>query len=405
MKSEDSKTEGRRKALLQRCRELNRRKKRADVVYLAACGTDSLGVTGEKWDSDPWLLGVANGVLDLRTGELRPGRPEYFIRTASPVEWKGREAKAPTWEKFLQSTFAGDSDLIFYLQRLFGYGLTGLIVEHVMIILWGLGRNGKGTLIEVIGVVLGLLAGPIQAELLLEQGRSRSSAGASPDILGLRGKRIVWASETDEGRRLNAGRVKWLTGGDTLTARGLYAKREVTFQPSHLLCLLTNHKPMVDADDFALWQRLHLIPFNVRFVDNPEAANEAPRDPDLKAKLLAEAPGILAWLVAGCLDWQKDGLGVPPAAVAGATNEYRENEDLLNHFIEDECQIGQEIQAQAGHLYEAYKTWAVSGGLRPVSHIKFSEQMGRKFEPRITRNRKFFLGVGLLTPGEAGGEC
>ena len=400
--------EGRRAALLGRCRELHRRRKKDDVLFLAARGADGLGTTGKKWDSDPWLLGLANGVMDLRTGELRPGRPEDFIRTASPVEWKGLEALAPAWEKFLESVFAGNFDLIFYLQRLFGYALTGLTLEHILLVLWGeLGRNGKSTLLEVLGAVLGRLAGPIEAEMLLESGRVRSSAGPSPDMLSLRGKRLVWASESDEGRKLNAGRIKSLTGGDTLTARGMYAKWPEEFQPSHLLCLLTNHRPRVDADDFALWQRLRLIPFNVRFVDNPEEGkNEARKDPDLKAKLLAEAPGILAWLVQGCLEWQLHRLGEPPAAVVAATSEYQEAEDLLNPFIQPECLTGPGMQVQVGHLYEKYKAWALTGGLHPLSLPRFSEKMGRKFECMESRGRKFFIGLGLRTKeGHSPGAC
>ncbi|MFH1885208.1 MAG: phage/plasmid primase, P4 family [Pseudomonadota bacterium] len=397
MKTEDSKAEGRRKAILGRCRELNRRKKRADVLYLAACGADSLGIIGKEWDADPWLLGVKNGVLGLRTGDLRPGRPEDYIRSAAPVEWEGLDAKAPAWDRFLETTFARDFDLIFYLQRLFGYGITGSTQEHVLPVLWGEGRNGKSTFLEVLGAVLGQLAGPIEAEMLLESGRVRSSAGPSPDILKLRGKRLVWASESDEGRKLNAGRVKMLTGGDTITARGVFAKRAEEFQPTHKLFLLTNHRPRADAEDRALWDRLRLIPFNVRFVDHPEGQNEAPRNPGLKEKLLAEAPGILAWLVLGCLEWQRKGLGDPPAAVVAATSEYQEGEDITGHFLEACCILGPGFSVQSGDLFRRYGEWCDESGHKRPNQTTFGKKIGRRFEKgRNSRNAVIYHGVGLL---------
>jgi putative DNA primase/helicase len=234
---------------------------RLNVLYLSAAGENSLGISGEGWDRNPYLIACPNGVIDLEKGEFRPGRPEDYIKTSCPTEWLGEDEPAPRWSRLLEEVFGGDSELIAYVKRLLGYGITGLVIHHILIILWGIGRNGKGTLLEILHFVLGPLVGPIQAELLLEQRNPRSSAGPSPDIMALQGKRIVWASETEEGRKLNTGKVKWLTGGDTLVGRVPYGKREVPFPPSHLLFLLTNFKPRVNAADFAMWQRIHLIPF------------------------------------------------------------------------------------------------------------------------------------------------
>jgi len=129
--------------------------------------------------------------------------------------------------------------------------------------------------------------------------------------MALKGKRIVWASETGEGRHLNIGKVKWLTGEDTITARAPFAKRQITFSPTHTLFLLTNHKPHITADDYAIWQRVHLVPFNLSFIDEPKTEYERKRDPDLSKKLKEEASGILAWLVRGCLSWRIEGLNPP----------------------------------------------------------------------------------------------
>ena len=198
----------------------------------------SLSIKGDELDQNPWLLACKNGVIDLRTGELRPGRPEDYLLKAAPTEWKGINGPAPTWEQALFEIFDGDESIIKYLQRLFGYAITGLTREHVFPILYGKGRNGKGTIVEAICHVLGPLAGSIQSEMLLDQGRVRSSAGPSPDVMALRGLRLAFASETDEGRRFSTARVKWLVGGDTLVGRLPHDKHEIRFRPTHTLFLL-----------------------------------------------------------------------------------------------------------------------------------------------------------------------
>ena len=184
---------------------------------------------------------------------------------------------APRWEKFTLEIMDGDRDRAAYLKRQLGYGISGLTVEHDLTILWGPeGRNGKSSLLEAIGYVLGPLAGPIPGEMLLEQKYPRSPAAPSPDIMVLRGKRLVWASETDEGKNINAGKVKLLTGGDTLTGRDPFGKRQVKFEPTHKLLLLTNFRPHVNPNDNALWERIHLVEFKISFVDRPAGPNQRP---------------------------------------------------------------------------------------------------------------------------------
>ena len=215
--------------LLKRIRALQAKTRKENVLFLARTGGASLGISGEEWDRDPWLLACLNGLIDLRTGEHRPGRPEDFLRTVSPGEWRGLNELAPTWERFLTEIFA-DRELISYVRRLFGYCTTGRATEHVLPILWGKGRNGKGTLLETLAYVLGAYAGQVEAELLLKQKLSRHSGGPTSDLMTLRGKRLVWASETDEGRGLKAGKLKWLTGGDTLTGREVFGRRQISLQ-------------------------------------------------------------------------------------------------------------------------------------------------------------------------------
>lgn len=318
---------------------------------------DRLAVSGDCFDLDPWALACKNGVVNLRTGELRPGIPEEYILRACPHDWKGINEPAPEWVKFLNSTFDDDSDLISFIQRYFGYSITGLNVLRKFAVLHGRGQNGKGVLVELLRFVLGSLAAPIQSELLLDQGRSRSSAGPSPDIMALKGLRMAIASESDEGRRFSSSRVKWLSGGDELVGRSPHAKAETSFMPSHKLFLLTNNKPRASAADFALWERMILIPFQISFVNRaPISENERPADLYLFNKLKSEAPGILAWLVRGCIAWQERGLD-PPPVILDATSLYRREEDYLSDFIEECCEKDPDSKVGASELYDAFCEW------------------------------------------------
>lgn len=366
---------------------------RLNVLYLSAAGENSLGISGEGWDRNPYLIACPNGVIDLEKGEFRPGSPEDYIKTSCPTEWLGEDEPAPRWSRFLEEVFGGDSELIAYVKRLLGYGITGLVIHHILIILWGIGRNGKGTLLEILHFVLGPLVGPIQAELLLEQRNPRSSAGPSPDIMALQGKRIVWASETDEGRKLNTGKVKWLTGGDTLVGRVPYGKREVPFPPSHLLFLLTNFKPRVNAADFAMWQRIHLIPFKFSFVDNPIEPRHRKANPNLLEELKKEGPGILASLYRSFREFQTRGLN-PPPAVLQAVEQYREEEDVVGLFISACCVIASGVKAKGQELYDAYKEWCEKEGRKPMWQVTFGEQL----KSRFAWNKEgviFYFGIGL----------
>jgi len=366
---------------------------RKQVVEFAAQGVGSLGYDGTGWDTTPMVLACPNGVLELATGVFRPGRPSDYIKTACPTPYDPN-AKADAWEQFLLASFDGDADLVGYIRRLLGYAITGCNNEHVLPVFWGKGRNGKGTLLETLASVLGDYVGPVQAEMLLDQGRGRSSAGPSPDIMALRGRRLAWASETKEGRRMDSGKVKWLVGGDTLVGRPPYGRFEIRFAPTHTLILMTNNKPHAPADDFALWQRIHLVPFNLCFVDNPRQPNERKRDRSLVPRLQGEASGILNWLVLGALEWKREGLN-PPAVVRDATDEYRRDEDTLQHFIDECCCIGVYESVGGNHFYEAYKNWCSENEIRPLTGTNF----GRKVSERFTKEKSGvvrYTGVGLL---------
>lgn len=369
----------------------------------------SLDITGDELDQNPWLLGCKNGVINLRTGELREGRKDDWISKASPVEYRGIDAPAPIWEETLCQIFGGPraetpeeqqqvQDLAAYVQRLFGYACTGLVKENILPILWGQGRNGKTTIVETVSRVLGPLAAPIQSEMLLDQGRSKSSSGPSPDIMALRGLRIAFGSEADEGRRFSPSRVKWLSGSDSLVGRAPHDRYETYFDPTHTLILLTNHRPHAPATDFAFWQRVHLIPFDLSFVNRaPQAPNELRADQDLPDKLRAEESGILAWLIRGCMQWQTMGLA-PPQVIVDATAEYRRAEDILADFLEECCHIDPLAEVSASELYDAFKEWFKENVSKKaaVSQRKFGNMIKDRFD-KFKKGKYFYRGLRVLS--------
>jgi putative DNA primase/helicase len=357
---------------------------------------NALDVTNEKLDTNPMLFACRNGVIDLRTGKLRPGRQDDYICKSSPIEFPCIDTPAPNWEIFLKQIFDDNKSMIDYMGRLFGYGLTGLTVERFMPIFYGAGNNGKTTFVEIISHIMGSLAAPIQAEMLLDQGRVRSSGAASPEIMALCGLRLAFASETDQGRRFSTSRVKWLIGSDTMTGRYLYDKRDVQFSPTHKLILLTNHKPDVSGDDDSFWEKIHLIPFPFSFVlRRPEKEHERPADKYLRQKLLNEAPGILAWVMRGCLSWQEKGLA-PPPVVIDASKEYRRDEDLIGHFIDDCCYESKGAETTAKDLYDCFKKWwETNVSRKTLSQKKFGGMLGKKFQRSKSGTCRYF-GIRLI---------
>jgi putative DNA primase/helicase len=370
---------------------------RRNCLVCAHTKNEPLAVPGDGFDLDPWVLACKNGVVDLRTGELRPGRPDEFILRACPHDWKGINEPAPEYEKFMDTTFEGNKDLISYLDRLLGYTITGLTAQRKFITFHGQGQNGKGLLIESLLHALGPLSAPIQSEMLLDQGRSRSAAGPSPEIIALKGLRLAVASETDEGRRFSSSRVKWLSGGDTLVGRSPFAQQEISFAPTHTLFLLTNNKPHASAYDFAMWERMILIPFKISFVNRtPRADNERSADLYLQDKLKKEAPGILARLVRGCIEWQERGLD-PPAIVLDATAEYKREEDILEDFIEEYCYRDPEAVSTASDLYDSFNEWFLKNvSKKGLSQKKLSKLLQAAGFERRKKGVMSYFGIGLL---------
>ncbi len=361
-----------------------------------------LCITSREWDTNPWLLACTNGVLHLQTGNLQPGKPEDYIRTAIPTAWEGLDTPAPRWEQFLQEIFQEKPEqerdaLIAFFQRLLGYGITGSTVHHIFSILYGEeGRNGKDTLLDTLKDVLGPLVGAVSNDLFVAQEKFRASGAPTPHLCDLQGKRLVWGSETRQGDKLNIAQIKLLTGGGEISARQLHG-RQFSFAPTHKLLLMTNYKPHADARDQAFWSRACLIEFGIRFVEHPQAPNEHQADTKLKEKLKQERSSILAWLVRGCLAWQQHGLAIP-SFILLATERYRDEEDKILQFLNECCVIRPEASVKASALYEAYKNWCEENQFgRGMNATLFGNEMSKRFEKKSTKIGRVYQGIGLFS--------
>jgi P4 family phage/plasmid primase-like protien len=355
-------------------------------------------VVPEKLDTHEMLLNCKNGTLDLTTGELRPHRREDMITKMVPVEYDPT-AECPTVDRFIADIFGNDPEMVAYIWRALGYALTGSVKERVMFILWGAkGNNGKTTLLELLADVLCDYSAKVRADtLMIKRGDSIPN-----DIAALKGARFVFSSEGEENRRLAEALVKEITGGDTIAARFMRAEW-FYFKPEFKLFFATNHKPVIRGTDNAIWKRLHLIPFEERFVEEPEAG-EHPIDKDLPAKLRAELPGFLARMVKGCLEWQEKGL-CPPVKVQAATKEYRAEMDVLADWIAECCVVHTNAKAAPTPLYESYSKWCVTAGETPMNRRSFSDRLReRGFAADRTGRQRFYKGIGLRA-GEGVGPC
>jgi putative DNA primase/helicase len=349
---------------------------------------DKLSITGNELDQDPWLLGCPNGVLDLRTGEFREGRRDDYITKCVGTEWTGWDATCPTIDRFLWD-IVEDQDVVDFIWRWIGYCLTGSQRFQKFLFLAGDGRNGKGVLTELILALLGTYGGPIQAEMLLDQGRMRSSASHSADLMELKGMRFVLASESDEGRRFSASRVKWLTGGDTLTGRRPNAARYESFAPTHKAIISSNFPPHASGTDRAFWDRMIYLLFPYTFVYSPTRDNEKPRDDELLSKLKKELPGMLRRSIEGCMEVFADGLQVPASSIE-QKQAYRRDEDVLQDFVDDCILESPGNHVRAADMYRAFhEWWNEYKGSKPPSDTWMGRHLGKKIQKQRGRSVKY----------------
>jgi putative DNA primase/helicase len=321
----------------------------------------------ERLDADPMLLGVKNGVIELETGQFREGRREDYITKRCDVAYDPR-AICPQWCEF-QATIAGhDKDLIAYKQRLAGVFLTGKCIE-VLFIPWGSGSNGKSTELETYQAILADYGHAADASLLLAR---KETAGPTPEIVELKGKRAIFINETPERAHLNEARVKYLTGNDTMSGRGLH-ERPINFRPTHKVVMRTNHKPIIRGTDLGIWRRINLIPYLITIASG---------DPDFRqCKLMPELPGILNWMLEGLKVYQREGLN-PPKAVCDATDRYKADMDLLAQWLADRCILdrdspagGPQSETLLKELTADFNVWARDDLRRPWPNATLSEKL------------------------------
>ena len=308
-----------------------------NVLNDAAC---HLPAQPGDFDADPFLLNCQNGTLDLHTGKLQPHRPADLLTKMTNVSFD-EGAQCLRWDRFLMEIFLGDVELIRFVQRGMGYSLTGDVSEQVFFLLYGTGANGKSTLTGLVEKMLGDYAMTAAPGLLV----AKKNEAHPTELADLFRSRFVATSEVKTDARWDEERIKQLTGGDKIKARRM-RENFWSFEPTHKIWLSTNHRPATADSTHAFWRRVKMIPFNATFQGEQ-------RDNTLLATLMAEAPGILAWIVRGCLDWQNNGLG-SAAAVEVATNTYRRLSDEIQVFIDESCTRTTTGRVRAGILYSAY---------------------------------------------------
>lgn len=342
------------------------------VLGIAAALVE-FATTVEDLDADPYLLNCANGTLDLRTMELRGHDPADRLTNVTAAAYRA-DADPAVWDEFLASVLP-DADERGYLQRVIGQALYGRVTEHLFPVLIGQGANGKSTMYGAVTAALGDYATVIDPSLLMASEKGRTPG---PELMELLGARLVIGSETEEGRKLDEPTMKRLTGGDELTARRLY-REPVTWTPSHQIVYVTNHLPEVKGNDPAVWRRVRVVPFEV-------IVPKAERDPALPERLQLHVDAILAWAVAGYVDYRDGGMR-EPATVVQATGEYQADSDAVGRFIAEACMTSPASTCTTRELFTAWSSWAARDGSDPMSEKALGKELDRRGYPAKKTNR------------------
>lgn len=371
--------------------------KRLAAMVTLAESEPGVAVEAADLDADPWLLNVRNGLLDLRTGELRASDPAALATKICGAAYDPR-ARSELWERFLGDLFGDDAELRDYVQRALGYSLFGAWREKTFWFGYGPPDGGKSTFLGVIGDVLGDYHASADHSTWMQQ----NVGGNRGDLTRLRGARLVTTVEVRASARFDQALMKAVTGGDTLTAAAKY-EAEISFAPAFALWFAANDRPAIPTDDEGLWNRVACVPFT-RVVPKDR------QDRELRAKLASDehAPAVLAWLVEGCQRWQREGIGTC-AAVAAAVSAYRRDANEALGFFEDCLRLEPGVHARCADVLAAYQTWARANGVRyPLGARKLAQRLrqlgatGGNDASRI-RGERCWLGVELLDSGSRGG--
>lgn len=389
----DPKLAGMQAKFMQRSRDERRLKS-----CLALAGSKKpLASDGKEWDADPWLLGVANGVIDLRTGVLREGQPDDNVTKHSLAEFNPK-AKCPRWERFLEEIFIKgngqpDYELIEFVHRAVGYSLTGHVSEQVWFFCEGTGRNGKSTFLNTLQRILGE---DYARSLPFDELTQKKFGHSHPvGLYHLEGSRFVVAVEGAKQAAFDDQRLKLLTGGEKIVARGMRENFH-EFIPTFKVWLAANHQLQVNDRTEGFWRRIRIVPFHAKF--EGERA-----DRHLEATLTEELPGILAWAVRGALHWQQKQLK-PPACVTEAIDEYRSESDVYAGFFNERCIFEQGAFTSNADLVQSFSEWRTANPEAPAMGAAFYDSLrehGARNHRTTTRDRQVqrgYRGLRLIDP-------
>lgn len=342
------------------------------------------GITAkvDEFDADPMLLNAQNGVVNLRTGEIMPHSSTFKMTRITSVGFNP-QADAPTWKKFMADVFLQRQDMIDFMRRWLGYGITGITKEQKYVVAWGEGGNGKSTLFGLVMKMLGSYAEPMNSATITAR---REKTEVSTGLSDLPGLRFVVCTEWHDTARPDETVLKDLTGGDRIKTRTLYQK-EFSFTPTCKLNIFGNDKPDIKGTDHATWRRILFVPFEATF-------DGAVEDKNMPAKLEAEGEGILADLVRGCVEWQQQGLQ-PPTDVAEATARYREEQDEMARFIKEFCDVSEQGRVGTETLWTAYKN-KFGGSIQTVNKFgRMLKKKGYESKPNSQAGIRMYHGLTL----------
>jgi putative DNA primase/helicase len=369
------------------------------VLELAFKGIpDALTIDPNRLNHLRGVIAFKNGVVDLATGELRPGKPTDYITKYIPHEYPGHNATPVLWENTLLDIFNNDLETLIFLQTFLGYALTGTCREHKFLIMTGPGGNGKGTILNTLQYVLAELYCAIPPETLMEQPFGKSASAPTPHLIALNGARLAVAPEVPA-RKLDAAQVKHLASTDPITARGPFDKVFITWLPTHTLVWACNELPKPpNSVDRGFWRRALVLRFPNLYVDEPAAANERQIDYTLGDRLKTEAPEIAAWLVAGAVRYHREGLKIPES-IRTAVDAYRREHDFIGRFVEEACTTGPAEMCRAKAMYNGFRTWYANeiNADRGCPSVKtFTDQLGARFDRVHRADANYWIGVDLL---------
>lgn len=374
--------------LLKRSKELRTDHRRRNVfasieVYLSFKGT---------WDQCVGFLPCENGIVDLKTGKLLPHSPDRFIRMLCPTKFVP-DARSVLFDQFIDDVTLGNNELKSFLPSAFGSALIGDAREERVYILYGKdGRNGKGTLMQASERVLGPYAKTFRSEMLLFSKYPTNSSSPNPDLVDLQSVRFAIFSEVNKESKLDASKIKNLSGRDTISCRSLYSNTDKAIKPTHTMFIQTNFLPEAPGNDDAFWKRIVVIPFEAEFVEKPFHVHQRTLNPQFKEQLFQERESILAWLINGCLQYQATGL-IIPTIVAKKTNAYREDNDHISNFLKEMCIDGSEFSTRKKAMQRAIKGYCNANGLKAPSRDEISDRLKQKYQEYRSNSGRYWVGI------------